>query len=231
MNYCVNCGNPLPDGAKFCGKCGQPTVLPAPSQPMQRGNTPPVNNAVTYGAPPVIGTPRSRPMAWYKFVIWVQLILMALIYVERMIRCIIGMTTSYIVYDTYAGKLFDSGVLEFQIPLGSGQSVYMVTSLHGFNVINVPLILVWLACLVLTIAARHQLARYKKNGPMLYYLCLASGTVGDALRLLYIEIVNHFTMTLAAANWISLGTSAAVAAIMIALNVVYFGKRKDQFCN
>lgn len=31
--YCTKCGHPLPDGAKFCGRCGSPVKRPAPAQP------------------------------------------------------------------------------------------------------------------------------------------------------------------------------------------------------
>ena len=34
MSFCPNCGAQLPDGSKFCGKCGSP-IAPAPGRQPQ----------------------------------------------------------------------------------------------------------------------------------------------------------------------------------------------------
>lgn len=33
--FCSNCGNQIPDGARFCGKCGTPVEMPQQQQPVQ----------------------------------------------------------------------------------------------------------------------------------------------------------------------------------------------------
>jgi len=55
--FCVSCGNPLADGARFCNKCGatQPTAPAAPAPVSVPASTPPVSQGTSAGMKILIG--------------------------------------------------------------------------------------------------------------------------------------------------------------------------------
>ena len=40
MSFCMNCGNQLPDGSRFCGNCGAQQGAPMAAAPVQQGQQP-----------------------------------------------------------------------------------------------------------------------------------------------------------------------------------------------
>ena len=55
--YCLNCGSPLPDTARFCAKCGTAVSTAAPAAP----GPPSVPSSATGYPPPGYGAPAPYP--------------------------------------------------------------------------------------------------------------------------------------------------------------------------
>lgn len=125
--YCNNCGTQMADGAKFCPKCGikmdvqNPTNQSPVNQSMGNqniGNQIPNNNYQPNPAPVYYAADSGElPMRWYKFVIWVQLFLNALLNIVSGIMTMTGAhyqgqaTVVYMVYGSLKGLDIVIGIM------------------------------------------------------------------------------------------------------------------------
>lgn len=101
MTFCNHCGKPVPDNAAFCPGCGSRLTPAAPNgaynsnaQQQPRVQVPQVQTPPTqqYNAPPApdFTKPQALPMNYYKFAIWVQLFLGALVYAVQGLGLLFG---------------------------------------------------------------------------------------------------------------------------------------------
>lgn len=191
--YCSRCGEDNDNGAKFCRKCGAPLA--------QNQNNAPIGGNVqrnTYTAPQ-----KTQGMKWYKFIIYVQLILLPL---SEVVNC----------YLTFSKKKL-------------GDYTYYIYSFSpGIRMLDIFSCLVGIGILVAAIYVRMQLANFKKGAPRQYLLLLivqtARGviyTIGLSALLNNISGIGYSTSF----DWLQIIS----LVVMIIVNHVYFDKRKQYF--
>ncbi|CDC92086.1 putative uncharacterized protein [Firmicutes bacterium CAG:227] len=214
--YCNNCGTQMADGAKFCPKCGIKMDIqnPANQNPVNQsmgspnmgnqnmGNQIPNNNYQPNPEPVYYAADSGElPMRWYKFVIWVQLFLNALL---NIVSGIMTMTGAH-----------------YQ---GHATAVYMVCgSLKGLDIV------IGIMMLVLAggaIWVRQMLSKFQKMGPTAYVILLASNGI---VSLIYAIMVSAITR-LNAFSATVISQIVAIIALCIC-NYIYFNKRKSMFVN
>ena len=214
--YCNNCGTQMADGAKFCPKCGMKMDIqnPANQNPVNQsmgspnmgnqnmGNQIPNNNYQPNPAPVYYAADSGElPMRWYKFVIWVQLFLNALL---NIVSGIMTMTGAH-----YQGQ---------------ATVVYMVYgSLKGLDIV------IGIMMLVLAggaIWVRQMLSKFQKMGPTAYVILLASNGI---VNLIYAIMVSAITRLNAFSVTVISQIIASIALCIC--NYIYFNKRKSMFVN
>ena len=175
---CQNCGSEISDDIKYCPFCGGLTQNGAVQNPESSddfGHEPGIVNQ-TYGSNqsgynggytgsqgnyngsytggqggynggynPGYQNAQPLPMKWYKFIIYVQLFLGALSNVINGFMCLTG------------------------AHYGSGMADY-IYDYYGFGlrIIDILMGVVSIGLAVIAVLVRQQLARYKKNSPMMY---------------------------------------------------------------
>lgn len=140
-------------------------------------------------------------MKWYKFIIWVQLFLMALFSFAN------------------AVLLFSGGHYQ-----GEADLVYSV--FPDLKPIDTVFAIPFLALGAFCIVVRQELASFKRQGPSHYYILYGAAI---AVQLLYIIVASGVLGDLAAdaGTW----TGITMSVVMIIANKVYFDKRAFLFRN
>ena len=140
-------------------------------------------------------------MKWYKFVIYVQLFLTALLN--------IGSAVSF-----FSGAQYEGNV----------DAVYATFS--GMKTLDMLMGAASIAVAVFCVIVRQKLADFKKEGPGWYLILLG---VSAAASLLYLIAGSNITgVNLMDSSSIS---SIAVSVVLIVVNKSYFDKRKELFVN
>ena len=158
MTFCNHCGKPVPDNAAFCPGCGSRLTPAAPNgaynsnaQQQPRVQVPQVQTPPTqqYNAPPApdFTKPQALPMNYYKFAIWVQLFLGALVYAVQGLGLLFGFW-----YEAVSGI--------------NAQWFYLF--FPAMHIVDILFGLLYLAMAVGAVYTRQQMAHFKKNGPDLY---------------------------------------------------------------
>ena len=189
---CQYCGTKLADDTVTCPYCG--AVLAAAPGAEAPGT-------MEMPKKPVIPLAPAHPMKWFKFVIWVQLFLSALISLSSAVSM-------------FSGSLY----------LGAADRVYSIYP--GLKVIDILAGVVFLALAAFAIYIRQQLAHYKENGPKFYLILLviaAAETFLYALAATIIVGANMFSIRTVIA--------LIFGVVMIVLNNIYFKKRAELFVN
>ena len=216
MTFCNHCGKPVPDNATFCPGCGSRLTPAAPNgaynsnaQQQPRVQVPQVQTPPTqqYNAPPApdFTKPQALPMNYYKFAIWVQLFLGALVYAVQGLGLLFGFW-----YEAVSGI--------------NAQWFYLF--FPAMHIVDILFGLLYLAMAVGAVYTRQQMAHFKKNGPDLYYLFLIAGMV---LSFLYAVLQGIICSTgsgiSSAIGWLVMG------GVVLVLCRIYFEKRRSMFCN
>lgn len=225
--YCPQCGAPVAEGSGTCTYCGatipqsapQP-VYSAPQQPYPQqpyGAPQQPYPQQPYGAPqqPYYGVPQQpqHPMAWYKFVVNVQLILGG-------IGCII------------VGLLFLSGAI-YDIESGSGASALIYRFLPDLKTVDSIYGFMSIAIGVFAFVAQSNLKKFKTNGPSIYYGWLGANIASSVFYLVGFNSVYSGLLSSAAMGTYSssMVSSIVTSVALLICNVIYFNKRKDLFVN
>lgn len=192
------------------GFAPQATAQQAPAQQVPAQQAP-----VAYPQQPVAGAPypvaaAEPPMKWYKFVIWVQLFLNALL---------LAVTTFQLAQGAFT---FVSSVL----PSFAAAYGYVPHEWVLFTVFNAVFAVLFCALAVMCIVVRQELAAFRRVGPMHYYV-LMGAIIG--VQFLYIVIQSLMMGTLLMNPASFSGLFFAVALIFI--NKAYFDKRMHLFVN
>lgn len=209
--YCNNCGTQMADGAKFCPKCGIKMDIqnPANQNPVNQsmgnqnmGNQIPNNNYQSNPSPVYYAADSGElPMRWYKFVIWVQLFLSALLNVVSGIMTMTGAhyqgqaTVVYMVYGSLKGLDIVMGIIAFALAGGA----------------------IWV---------RQMLSKFKKMGPTAYVILMALNGIINLLYVIMVSAItrmNNFNVTVI--------SSIITSIILCICNYIYFNKRKSMFVN
>ena len=210
--FCPNCGNQIPDESKFCPSCGATIGAPAQGEPERPSSgMPPVPGAEPEPSPvhPVpAGATEAPGMKWFKFIIWVQLFLSALMLAATSVMLFTGSR-----YMTEYGNARDLVYLFFQ----------------GLQVVDIIFAVVFLALAIWCIVVRMGLAKFKKGAPTQYLILLGANIAAQlvyALALAAITQINVFQ---------AMDSSAVVqiitSVVMIILSKIYFDKREHLFTN
>lgn len=226
--YCYKCGQQFEDGSAFCPYCGAPAEQPAQPQtaynqnqglygypaqnqgqygyPAQNQNY--AQNPYGYADPGAMNDPLNDPrgMKWFKFIIYFQLFAAAVVDVINGITCISG--------SHYGGDAY--WVYSFYPSLKTADVLFGICSLAvaGF-----------------AIYVRMRLAKFRRNGPTLYYIFSGATIV---ISLIYIiAVCSALGASVGELLSASPGTGSSVitSIIMLVVNYIYFGKRADLFKN
>ncbi len=219
---CPKCGNLLAEGSRFCPYCGSaieaPAPRPAPVLTNEGGSwgsdadqQPNYGQQPSYGQQPypprtAPADPRNDPrgMKWYKFIIYFQL------FANAAVNGIAALTTA-------TGAQYQ------------GQADKVYAALPRLRTLDLVYILLLLGLVVLAIVARMQLARFRRRGPLLYYLLQIANIAVAVLYLLAASAVSGIPLSqLDLSNTI---VSLGLSLVMLIVNIIYFGKRKDLFVN
>lgn len=143
-------------------------------------------------------------MKWFKFIIWVQLFLNAILNVRE---GIIGLTGAQ--YDGMAERVY-----RFY------ENLKIYDTIYGVAVILLAAYAIWV---------RFKLSGFKKDGPMMYFICLGANIV---IPLIYIALFCSET-NLSIGDALSNGSSTTIVGcfVMLIVNIVYFKNRKHLFVN
>lgn len=172
----------------------EPAVVPdSSSYTMPQANT-------GYTAPQV------HPMKYYKFVIWVQLFLSAVVGVSQGILLLTGR-----IYETVSDA--------------SAELIYAFYP--GMHAVNILFGLIYIALAAAAIYVRQQLAHFKTKAPDLYYIYLIAQMAATFLYAVLQDLI-------IAGGPSGLGSAVPnliVTIILLVLCRIYFEKRRALFCN
>ena len=241
--FCPNCGSQLADASKFCPFCGTQLAQtrqapepvrqnPEPVQPGYPQNQNPYGYPQTqnpYGPsqsqnpygnsqpqdPYAYSTPYRSPapanplddargMKWFKFIIYFQLFASA-------------------VLNTISAITFLTGA-HYQ---GMADQVY--SYFHGLKGLDVFYGILLLALAGFAIFVRQRLAKFRRNGPLLYYVLMIVSIVVSFIYLIAGSSILHVSLgeVMDASSLASIVTSI----VMLVVNIIYFKKRADLFVN
>jgi hypothetical protein len=204
MKNCSKCGAPLADTDRFCTNCCAPVETPAPAE------APEVHipeQAPVETRPAEKTAPAERPMKWYKFVIYVQLFLSALLQA----------------YNAYS---YGSGMV-WNTESTTRQMIYQLVP--EINAIDIAYGILCGLLALLAIYVRQQLAARRRKAPQLYLIYLL---LDPAFSILYYVLICTFAKLdffeiVGTRFWgLLIGT-----AVVFWLNRIYFRKRQEFFRN
>ena len=218
---CPNCGNLLAEGSRFCPYCssileksagetqneafsGSDETLSVPDRQPSYGGWDPYgdNRPLSTGSDDPRNDPRG--MKWFKFIIYFQL------FANAAVNGISALMTA-------TGAQYQ------------GQADKVYAALPRLRTLDLVYILLLLGLVVLAIVARMQLARFRRRGPLLYYLLQIANIAVAVLYLLAASAVSGVPLSqLDLSNTI---VSLGLSLVMLIVNIIYFGKRKDLFVN
>lgn len=205
--YCSNCGGIVPDGQYTCPNCGAYVgstgqTYNAPNQNMQQGY---YQNNIPYtqqSVQPELG------MKWFKFVIYFQLFLSALVNIINGFRISTGL---------------HYGVTSRQLD-------YIYNHFDGLKMLDVCIGICIVVLGVLALITRFMLSGYKKCGPSMYIgLLIANIVIGFIYIAAFYFIVSSVSpdVSISGDTFITLETNLT----LLVLNIIYFKKRKHLFVN
>lgn len=244
---CQNCGSEISDDIKYCPFCGgltqngaaqnsessgdfghEPGIVNQTYGSNQSGYNDPQSSSqgnyndsytggqgsynggytggqggYTGGYNPGYQNAQPLPMKWYKFIIYVQLFLGALSNVVNGFMCLTG------------------------AHYGSGMADY-IYDYYGFGlrIVDILMGVVSIGLAVIAVLVRQQLARYKKNSPMMYLGYVGITAVVSIVYTLFASLV--VGMLLFDSSTVS---SLISSILIIVLSITYFKKREHLFVN
>ena len=202
--FCRFCGTQIPDSVKFCPNCGANLAPAAPAEtPASNGYTftpapaAPEQNAM----PSCTYTAPVRGMKWFKFIIYFQLW--------------VGMLANLV----DAGKFFTGGFYE-----GSAELVYAYYP--ALKPLDIVMGIFCLTLAVYAVVVQRSLAKFRAEGPKMYYILLGASIAVTLLYLLVGSIIlgeSVFSL--------DTGVNLIVSVVMIFVNLQYFNNRGHLFVN
>lgn len=219
VRYCRNCGTVIKVGDVFCGNCGTKVNV---EQPKNFCRTCGANNSINAAFCKNCGAqfqymnpqtgyvyspqlPQTLSMGWYKFIIYFQLWAAMVVGIGNGIMYLTGM-----IY--YTMRTSPEFIYNYW-----GMSLKIADVVYG---------VVLLLLAAFAVVTRQMLAKFKKSGPMLYYIYLI---LQLCVSLLYVIITCIIAQTVAIEP--SSVSSIVISITMIIVNVIYFKKRKHLFVN
>lgn len=190
---CRFCGSDIPEGEKVCGACGK-AVEGVETQAEKVETVQPISEL---------------PMKWFKFIIYVQLFLSALLLVFSSVVKITG--------------------VEY-----GGYAEYFYRYCPALQPLDIGYALIILVLAVLAIVVRQKLAHYKAGAPKLYIIYFAITGIVELAYLLVQFAVGSAAERIQMDTGLLISQIWGVVlqcGIWIPINYVYFKKRKHLFVN
>lgn len=214
MRFCPMCGNFLEsDDFLYCNKCGAKLVKSIGGDAVDNNGA---KRDILDTAPRVLQVEHS--MKWYKFVIYVQLIL-------TIVSCLLNalQSVSGIVYGMSASIFYSRHIGEI-----------LHREVAGLQIVDTMIGLCYIGFAVFVFYVRQQLARFKEAGPALYYAVLICVQLVPLVsNFVRIAVINSNPMYdgMFVFDAGSIIGGLLGAAVIIILNKIYFDKRKYMFIN
>lgn len=223
--YCRFCGTQIPDNVKFCPSCGKKLAMDEAPSPAAPTNEPapviPESTPVWTPAAPESASPTWTPaadtfppapvnaqsdvpqrgMKWFKFIIYFQL----------WAALLSSLSTAA---GLFTGSIYD----------GNAELVYSLWP--SLKIIGILIGILNLALGVYAVFVQRALAKFRVNGPRMYYIFCGTSIVISLLYALAASIIigeSAFTADVI--------TSLVVGVVMLLVNVRYFGNRSHLFVN
>lgn len=227
--FCPNCGNMLPDDAKFCPSCGQqigssaqqsstseqtqPNSTSTYAQNNTQTQTP---NAQTYaqntqtpgGFQNTVAQtfsqakPTGQPMKWFKFLIY---------------------------FGLFAGALLNlvNGSIQLTGEQYGGYKEFVYSRFAALQAVDIIFGILLILLAIFGVYTRFQLSSYRRNGPTCLNVLYIANII---LSLAYLIAASALTQI----NIVELGgasmiTSLVVSICMVVVNTIYFKKRSQLF--
>lgn len=200
--FCSNCGKELPDNIAYCTNCG--VKLQNTNQANANGRVPWTQQ---YNPVPPAQPVQIQPaMNWYKFLIYFSLFAGAVINLVSGIFSFVG--GSYMIFGL------------------DPETVYSIYD--GLKILDIGYGIVYLAFIPFALYVRSALAGFKKDAPNMFYIYNIAGVIVSASYTLFSSIVMDVDISQTIGQLIG---SIGGNVLFIALNVIYFNKRKQLFVN
>lgn len=201
--FCSNCGKELPDSVAFCTNCGAKLKN---TDYTQAGNTRAPWTQQYNPVTPAQPVQPALPMNWYKFLIYFSLFAGAVV---NFISGILNLTGgNYLIY----------GV--------DPETVY--SAFDGMHTLDIGFGIVYFALIPFALIARSSLAKFKKDAPNMFYIYHGASMIVSVIYNIFSVIITGGSVSEIIAQ--ALGTAAGVV-LFVALNIIYFNKRKHLFVN
>ena len=147
--------------------------------------------------------PYTPPMNWYKFLIYFSLFAGAVVSFLGAALSVLGIVTDLKTYLSNA-------------PLLALEIAYMACNLvFGF----------------FALSTRKALVQYKKNAPLMLYICYGITALSEVIYAIYDCVANGFTDLVIATNVTTAAVSVLTSVVIITANYIYFKKRSHLFVN
>ena len=201
--FCPHCGANIADNSVYCPYCNGNISEEARASSQ---NESPYYIAGNQATPPKEANPLNDPrgMKWFKFIIYVQLFLAAIMNTLTAVSVLSG--------NVYSGK---AEQVYSTFPKMKGADIFYGVCL--------------LAIAAFAIFVRFRLAGFYRNGPAMYYslqvasLVVSVGYVFIASLILGVSFGSMMN--------VSSSASLVTSIVMLVVNINYFGKRSDLFVN
>ena len=229
--FCPNCGNMLPDDAKFCPSCGQQIGSSAQQSSTSEQTQP--NNASTYAQnntqtqTPNAQTyaqntqtpggfqntvaqtfsqaqPTGQPMKWFKFLIY---------------------------FGLFAGALLNlvNGSIQLTGEQYGGYKEFVYSRFAALQAVDIIFGILLILLAILGVYTRFQLSSYRRNGPTCLNVLYIANII---LSLAYLIAASVLTQI----NIVELGGSSMIISLvisifMVVVNTIYFKERSQLFVN
>lgn len=200
--FCSNCGKELSDNNAYCTNCG--VKLRNVNYTQTNGHVP-----WTQQYNPVQPVQPMQPepeMKWYKFLICFSL------FAGAADSLISGMLS------IFGGNHFIYGL--------DAETVY--NTFDGLKILDVGYGIVYIALIPFALYVRHALAGYKKDAPNMFYIYRIARAFVSASYSLFATVVMDGNVSETVGEIVG---DVAGQVLFIALNIIYFNKRKQLFNN
>ena len=211
---CPSCGQRLADEAKRCPVCGTVIDEETRNHTLEEKATEPVkaSGQATFDAD--LGTQTAnvqqqypaRPMKWYKFLIYISLILTGLANIWTGVEAVVGMQ--------YGTK---------------EQAAQVYTIYPGLHVLDIIYGILLIVLGVYALLVRQYLARYKAKGPKMLLIMYIASLVLEVAYIGAGSLISGVNLLTASDSGTMLVSSFLVSLFMIGANKVYFDKRAHLF--
>lgn len=215
--FCNNCGISLPNESSVCPNCGNVFYHPngqnpQPFQsPYQNPYQQPYQNP--YQQPyqqPTIPQPQLG-MKWFKFIIYFQLVVGAILYFSNGVQLL-------------TGTIYSKN--------GQNLSSFIYKLIPALKTQDVIIGILYILLAVFALISDVSLSKYKKFAPILYLTYLASGIVITIIYLISISMItNNHGINYNPFSNSNIISNLVGCIVLLICNISYFKNRKHLFVN